>query len=244
MHTARDTGHARADNPAIPSRRGLLAAATSAPAANDAALIRLGALFEDAWNAESLAWIDYGELDAGAPGEAAAAEIAKRATERTSAIVAQIETTPARTLPGLLIKRRAIAWCVSDDRFTLENPTDMRLITSMLEDMTAIGSGLAAAASLATPCVPDDAELIAACDRIVAIRAELVAINAADPRALDVGPLHARYEALMDERGAIEDRVYDMATPATPAGAQAVARAALAGHERASDGFPRLLMRT
>jgi hypothetical protein len=82
-------------------------------------------------------------------GERAAAEIAERACGRTSAIVGQIEATPARTLPGLLVKRRALAWCACGDPFTVEDldccgssTTDMRLIVSMLADMTAIGSGL------------------------------------------------------------------------------------------------------
>jgi hypothetical protein len=134
MHTARDTGRTRADNPALPSRRGLLAASASALVAGAAI-----------------------------------------ATAAHGALVAS---------PG--------------------------------------GAG--------------DAELIAACDRIVAIRAELVAINAADPWAPDEGPLHAKFEALLDERYAIEESVYDMSMPTTQAGAQAIARAALAGHARGSDG--------
>jgi hypothetical protein len=164
--SATDTGRARADNLANPYRRSLFAAAASALVAraaiaravhgtivgipaDDAELIRLGALFEDAWNVESLAWIDYEELAAGAPGERAVAEIAERAFGRTSAIVDQIEAIPARTLPGLLVKRRALAWCVSGETFTIEDldcnaspTTDMRLIVGMLADMTAIESGL------------------------------------------------------------------------------------------------------
>jgi hypothetical protein len=48
-----------------------------------------------------------------------------------------------------LVKRRALAWCACGDPFTVEDldccgssTTDMRLIVSMLADMTAIGSGL------------------------------------------------------------------------------------------------------
>lgn len=81
-----------------------------------------------------------------------------------------------------------------------------------------------------------DAELIAICDRIAATYREQRLICIADPWAPDKGPHHARWEALWHERQSLEDRLYDTETPVTIAGAQAAARAALAGAERTNKG--------
>lgn len=115
---------------------------------SDAELLRIGREFEDAWNVSEEAWQDYEAFDMEAEDTGAcirARTACTAAHERVAALVAQIEQLPAFTLPGLLVKRRALAWCVCDDSFSLADldcaepaTTDMRLIVSMLRDMTVM----------------------------------------------------------------------------------------------------------
>jgi hypothetical protein len=103
-----------------------------AGAGPDAALIRLGGEFEEAWNA------------AAAVADTAAEE---HATACVSALVDRIVALPATTLRGVLVKRRALAWIEVDDRITAESladsksvTTDMRLIAGILDSLTSIGA--------------------------------------------------------------------------------------------------------
>lgn len=77
-----------------------------------------------------------------------------------------------------------------------------------------------------------DAELIALCERLVALRRQECLICTEDPLAPDEGPQHARFEAVLDEQNQMEKRIYDTPEPVSSDGCQAVARAALVGVPR------------
>ena len=101
---------------------------------------------------------------------------------------------------------------------------------------------LAGAAAVALPRTVQaagdgqDAELIRLCERLVAIRADWVAICAADEWAPDHGPYKPRYDALGEESDRIEATLYDLAAPVTLAGARAVATAAVSVAPKDADG--------
>lgn len=111
---------------------------------HDAELLRLGALLDQAVAREKAAWM----VAEGAGDDDALDKAAEAACAETGAIVDRIEVTPATTLPGLLVKLRAIAWCCSGgDPASIalgvhasisDETTDFRLLHSMLRDMSAI----------------------------------------------------------------------------------------------------------
>jgi len=84
----------------------------------------------------------------------------------------------------------------------------------------------------------DDAELIAACNRFVALWPELEAVLDADPWAPDNGPLHDRYKAIHAGYWAFLDFIWHAKPPVTADGRLAIARAAVATAERKNDGLP------
>jgi hypothetical protein len=86
--------------------------------------------------------------------------------------------------------------------------------------------------------IGDDAELILLCAKVVACFAELRALNASDQWAPDRGPLHARYERVLEEEGAALARIEELPNPTTLAGAKAAARAALVQGELDAEGKP------
>lgn len=107
---------------------GLPAVAASA----DAELLRLGALFEAAWEHErALAKIDVpeGEYD---PME--------DAIDQTSLIVGQIEQLPATTLEGFKVKARCVQWCFCSDPVDLgeHDTTEYRLANQLINELLAI----------------------------------------------------------------------------------------------------------
>ena len=104
-------------------------------------------LFEAAWDDESDAHLSRDDDDEEA--DAAADERWCALSERTAALVRQIERTPARTLRGLMVKGRAVGWCNVYDRSstTVETTFDRkpedasveeRLIAGILDDLRAL----------------------------------------------------------------------------------------------------------
>ncbi len=83
-----------------------------------------------------------------------------------------------------------------------------------------------------------DAELIERCNRVVALFREQQLISTADEWAADRGPLHARFKGIWQELSELQEEIYDLDVPTTPAGAMATARAALVEVQRYSDGEP------
>ena len=67
------------------------------------------------------------------------------AVDKSSAIVDRIVEEPARTLDGLRIKARALAWCHSGEVESLgidENPTtDIRVADSIIRDLLSPALG-------------------------------------------------------------------------------------------------------
>lgn len=103
----------------------------------DAALLELGRELDAAWAAERVARDDDSDPE-GVLGDAAA--------DVSAAVAHRIEKVPARTLDGLLVKARAVAWCVCGDEFTPEEDatTDLRLAHGIVEDLRRIaGEGRA-----------------------------------------------------------------------------------------------------
>ena len=108
-------------------------------AAPDADLLRLGVLFEAAWQDEVTAWAAYQR----AQRSDVLARRWNAANDVTSGIVEQIETLPATTFAGLIVKTRACSWTHSgepfdDEFFGCHGSTDYRLATSVLNDLMAI----------------------------------------------------------------------------------------------------------
>ena len=107
------------------------------PSNPDADLIRLGAELAGIVEAET-AW----------PDDADDAMAAGALFERGSAIVEAILRHKARTLAGVQVKARALAWCAADDdlgadMFTPGNgeaTTDLRLAGSIAGDLLAMGA--------------------------------------------------------------------------------------------------------
>jgi hypothetical protein len=89
---------------------------------DDRALIQLGEKLEQAWSHQLRR-----------DNEAAYVRVAE--------IVRKIASTPARSLEGMRIKARAIAWCHAGEApiFLTENPTtDVRIAESIVADLLAI----------------------------------------------------------------------------------------------------------
>jgi hypothetical protein len=113
---------------------GAIASAVALPAAMvglDDHLLALGRLFEVAWATENESFkVELSDADA----EAAMAP--------ARSIVHQIENIPARTLEGLKVKVRAIAWCHGGEEVCiLEDPddaTDVRIAGSIVRDLLAM----------------------------------------------------------------------------------------------------------
>ena len=149
-----------ADLPAT-NRRALLAApallglaalpvpavATNAVPSPDAALHQLGARFEAAWKAERAAWNTLAEDDESSPAYHHACDL----SEKADALADEIERSRAATLPGLLVKGRALRrhrgslGAATVDMFDLrplvrhwEPADEQKLIVSFLADLHAL----------------------------------------------------------------------------------------------------------
>lgn len=114
--------------------------------APDAAILKLGAALADALRREDAAWEAWrGSNNDNGPRT----RKAQAAYQRTAAIIDQIERTPASTLPGLMIKLQALAWCRSGEPTTAadfidlsDSPsTDTRLVAGLLNDLIRINEG-------------------------------------------------------------------------------------------------------
>ena len=156
MHTARDTGRTRADNPAIPSRRGLLAASASAlvagaaiaAAAHGAPVASPGAPGDDAaLIADCQAFIAWEHhVRALYRGQTRIEDDDERdialdaLQEHQRPLMDRICTAPATTLEGARAKGTALATWASD---LLNPPTtcwDERLLASLLADLSGRGA--------------------------------------------------------------------------------------------------------
>jgi hypothetical protein len=139
-----------ARTPASPSRRSLfgtgvaLALARTMPAAAaphpDAELMRLGVDLDAARAVEDAFFAVY-RHNTDEENEAA--------TEPCSILVDQIEDIAATTLDGLMVKVRALMWCrvgepmdLDDfcDGYPLGPSTDVRLVVSIIADLTRMGA--------------------------------------------------------------------------------------------------------
>jgi hypothetical protein len=114
------------------------AAATPAPHHPDAELIRLGHELEAFWKAENAV---YERLKGDTSDEATAQTTA--ANRLTFDVVDQIEALSASTLEGVLVKVLAVSWChcgdaLEDDMFSDQNTTDVRLVSAILRDLSAM----------------------------------------------------------------------------------------------------------
>ncbi len=189
----------------------------------DTNLLRLGDAMEASWTAEAAAY-------AAAPPDMdhPAAPFART----TGAMVDEIERTRAHTLPGLLVKARALRWCRADEPFTLEmfeshplddfHATDERVIVSILTDLHTM---------TAKPRATGQD------DRLLALIAEAEAIDAEGDRLWslcpDVGGRHPAYDAWDAHNDATRPRwlelvtLIDAAPARTPEGLRAKARYAL-----------------
>ena len=155
-------GDAADKTPPIAARRSLLAmpallglasvpAAASATDLRDAALIELGRRFEAAWTVERAAWDAAGDHDDDHPSAVRAIDL----SHATGDLVDEIKRRPATTLPGLLVKGRALRWCRTGRAPTADvvdlNPrvpvrvlsTDEEVILSVLGDLHAMTGGAA-----------------------------------------------------------------------------------------------------
>ena len=119
---------------------GYAAPAAKPVAVADAELLRLGAEFERSWAAED-------DLSLRLLGDQsdAASDANEAAINATSAIVEKIVALQATTLPGLIMKARAFAWCSSgDDVVTAEEmfgpnaTTDVRIMLGIVDDLRRI----------------------------------------------------------------------------------------------------------
>ena len=123
------------------------AAAASAVPSPDAALLQLGARFEAAWKAENEAWNALAEDDESSPAYHHACDL----SEEADALADEIERSRAATLPGLLVKGRALRrhrgslGAATVSMFDLrplirhwEPSDDQRLIVSILADLHAM----------------------------------------------------------------------------------------------------------
>lgn len=120
--------------------------------------------------------------------------------------------------------------------FTPAPPPSRRALLAGSTAALLAGAAAATAARAAPAVAGDDAELIALCEQIVAIRAEDEALCTADPGAPDGGPNHARLQELWAEYETVEAQIFEMSDPTTAHGARAAARAALACAPRDAEG--------
>lgn len=96
----------------------------------DSHLIKLGRQFEQAWSQERQVSRDT----------TASENAVSKAVAAVRRIVRRIETTPAKSLAGLRVKARAVAWCHGGRRNVSlrEKPTtDVRLAQSIIADLLA-----------------------------------------------------------------------------------------------------------
>ena len=116
------------------------------PISPDAAILKLGTALAEALRREDTAWEAWrGANDDNGPRT----RNAKAAYQRTASIIDQIERTPASTLPGLMIKLQALAWCRSGEPTTAadfidlsDSPsTDIRLVAGLLNDLIRMHEG-------------------------------------------------------------------------------------------------------
>lgn len=104
--------------------------------------------------------------------------------------------------------------------------------TASLVAGVVVATGAAQAAVASPQGADDDAELIQLCDRLVAIYAEEAVIFATMPEMEQ----DAALEATTRESEAIENRLYELGNPNTPAGMQSMARASVACAPKNLDG--------
>ncbi len=105
---------------------------------DDAVLIELGRLLDSSWKEED-------EIDASyqRSGKPEALGIAwDAAFQRTGAIADRILAVPARTIAGLQVKARAIAWCHRGEAEIVlmedQRPTNILLAESIICDLLAM----------------------------------------------------------------------------------------------------------
>ncbi len=95
-----------------------------APAAEDAGpdaeLLRLGRELTACHEAKARAWLAVEDVRDTVLDEDPVWQAAEAAADRVRAVIAQIEACTATTLPGVLVKARALAWCRSNDPATVE----------------------------------------------------------------------------------------------------------------------------
>ena len=131
--------------PGVALGGGALLAPAAAQADPDAMLVRLGRELEEAWTHEREVFSTAFAAGRGLSADEQDALI-DAACDKTSAIVGQIERTPARALKGLQVKARAIQWAYSGQsgRDTKIEPeefgetTDMRLAASIVNDLNRL----------------------------------------------------------------------------------------------------------
>jgi len=110
------------------------AGAAFAASHQDAELLDLGRQFEAAWAQERPLW----DASQAASDDDDAKTLYLRAQEfskRTAEIVHQIEPQNATTLEGLRVKARAALWYFCGDLAEFDDPTNVRLIASILRDL-------------------------------------------------------------------------------------------------------------
>lgn len=108
----------------------------ASPPHPDAALLALGLELDAAWAAERTTW---DRSDRWSEGDDL---IAEAAVEASAAVVHRIEKVPARTLDGLLVKARAVSWCLCGEAFTPDEgaSTDLQLAHAIVEDLRRIAA--------------------------------------------------------------------------------------------------------
>ena len=105
----------------------------------DAALLQLGLDLTAAWRAEGALWQAVGA--ASEADEDRLWEQASALSKRTEELVDRIRDISATTLPGVLVKVRALHWCRSGNDIEEDDidpdgvTTDMALVTSLVRDL-------------------------------------------------------------------------------------------------------------
>ena len=143
-------------SPTIPRRRAFIcglavlpigAAAFSEETSSDAELLRLGKLFEQAWEREAEFWRAFPEAETSEGENARLWAAAERAARVTHGIADEIERHQAVTLAGVLVKMRVCSWSHSGEPFDggflwghedRRPTTDFRLAEAVLRDLKAI----------------------------------------------------------------------------------------------------------
>jgi hypothetical protein len=152
MTTPRDHGRTRAED--VPNQPHCVRLASTPIAAAlpptspdgadgreaDAELVGLGEQLKAAAAAEASAWARCMETQADED-----TRIFESVAEKSSAIVHRIEQLPADTLKGVLVKVRALKWCMDDDPVTAGDlgnaaptyalATNVRVAVSLLGDL-------------------------------------------------------------------------------------------------------------